>query len=141
MYVSSPHEPHQQPIDPSLQLSDTEAGTIAASYLLKFRKDDTMTKLLRKPNAVIPDGLDIRGHLITATGNTTDGHISVWCLYYELNPPVLALWLFLTLGTLTAIGIIIAFSIVDSKLGLSLGTALLAFLTTVQGTLVMYSAH
>lgn len=123
------------------QSSSLESGTIPSSQISSFRKNIGMTNSIRTCG---PSTLDVRAqllHQLHSSNDPTDTSVRVWCFHPELNLLVLSLWIFLTLGILTSIGLIVAFSIIDSKLGLSLGTGLLAVFTTVQGILIMYAAH
>jgi hypothetical protein len=119
----------------------TEAQTLPAQYVYKRKRDELMTKLLLDPSAPVPTTDSLRVYLIKGVQTEHDGYVQLWCFYHELDGVAAASWLLLALSLATVVGLAIGFGLKDGKLGLGVGTGLLAVLTTIQGAVIMRTTY
>jgi hypothetical protein len=120
-----------------------EAQTIRAHHISSAAKDVLMTRLIFDRSAMASVTGRLQKHLSGNSRNESEGRAQAWCFYFELNE--MAVSAYLVLGVVFAVGFGTGakYMYKETELALSLGTGLLAILTTIQWAVLIrmkYSA-
>lgn len=116
---------------------DVEDQIIDTRYLTRMTKDNFLTNVFHDPSLLAPKSNIISNYILAGLGNRvgyTSGN-KVFCIYLELDEKKASYWrlaaLFLSIlrGMGTGVGS------KNARLGLDVGTAMLAILLVLQGSL------
>jgi len=100
-----------------------------------------MTQLLRNVSAQQPSDGSIRVRLINHLANAKEkGDVQVWAFYTELDGFTASMWLLLAVAVAFVSGLSTGVGVEDGKLGMSVGTSVLAGLTTMHGVIMLCGA-
>jgi hypothetical protein len=115
-----------------------ETQIVPAQHVHKIKENEPLTKLMNNASVPLPSPGHLKAYLINETQHHRDEHVQIWCLHYKLDGAAASMWLLLALVISLGIGLAVGFSCGDGKLGLDVGTCVIAVLSAIQTMIIMW---
>jgi hypothetical protein len=110
---------------------------VLVQHIYAIKKDDAITTFLRAGTVPMPRAGSLLTYLTLKPSVESSGGMRAWCFFYGVDRAVAGMWALLALVFSCGVGLGVDFGTGDGKLGLSVGTGLLAMLAAVHGTVLL----